>query len=99
MRRLWAKVTGAATLVFWIIPGQALAAGGGGGEAIVFVADSRRYSGWKAWFTNLYNESHLYFMLVTIITIPALALILGSIMSFLIARTGIDLKSRVLAEH
>ena len=98
MHGLWTKLAGLAGLVFLVLPGQAFAAGGGG-EAIVFVADSRRYSGWQAWFTNLYNESHLYFMLVTIITIPALALILGSLMSFLIARTGIDLKTRVAVEH
>ena len=95
---LWTRLLGLATWVFLVLPGQALAAGGGG-EAIVFVADSRRYSGWQAWFTNLYNESHLYFTLVTIITIPVLALILGSITSFIMARTGINLKSRVVAEH
>jgi len=98
VHRLWKRLAGLTTTIFFVLPSHILAAGGGG-EAIIFVADSRRYSGWQAWFTNLYNESHLYFTLVTIITIPALALILGSITSFIMARTGINLKSRVVAEH
>jgi hypothetical protein len=34
-----------------------------------------------------------------VVLIPTLAVILGSITNFLLARTGINLKSRVLAEH
>jgi hypothetical protein len=99
MRNLWVRSLTWVTLLFMLIPAQAFAAGGGGGEAIVFVADSRRYTGLRAWCTNLYNENLLYFTLLTVITIPTLALILGSLMSFVLARTGINLKSRVLAEH
>jgi hypothetical protein len=71
----------------------------GGGDLIVLVADSRRYSGWMAWWTNLYNESHLWVALVTIITIPALGLLMGKLTGFILSRIGINLKSRVLAEH
>ncbi len=87
-------------LWMWLVlmPAAALAAGGGG-EAIVLVADSRRFTGWQAWWTNLYNESHLYFALVTVVTIPVLGLILGMLADFVMARIGINLKSRVLAEH
>jgi len=67
--------------------------------SIVFVADSRGLTGWRAWVTNLYNENLFYFALVTVVLIPTLAVILGSITNFLLARTGINLKSRVLAEH
>ena len=74
-------------------------AAGGGGEPIVFVADSRPFTGWKAWLTNLYNESHFYFALLTIVSIPLLGLTLGKATGFLMARLGINLKSRVLAEH
>lgn len=70
-----------------------------GGEAMVLVADSRRYTGWLAWWSNLYNESHLYFALLTIVIIPALALLLGTLTDLVLARIGINLKSRVLAEH
>ena len=68
-------------------------------ERIVIVADSRRFSGWKAWWTNLYNESHLLFALVTIVTIPAIALVLGKLTGWVLASTGIDLKSRELSER
>jgi len=71
-----------------------LRAGGGGGEALVFVADSRRYTGWQAWFTNLYNESLAQFTLLTIVVVPLLALTLSSLVGFFLSRTGIDLKSR-----
>jgi hypothetical protein len=80
------------------MPAAALAAGGGG-EAIVLVADSRRFTGWKAWWTNLYNESHLYFALVTIVTIPLVGALLGWITASLMGKLGINLKKRVLAEH
>lgn len=88
--------------VLWVwlvlMPAAALAAGGGG-DAIVMVADSRRFTGWKAWWMNVYNESHLLFALMTIVTIPLLGLFLGSVTEFLMARLGINLKKRVLAEH
>lgn len=74
-------------------------AAAGKAEPIVIVADSRRFSGWRAWWTNLYNESHLYFALATIVIIPTVGLILGKITDMLMARLGIDLKTRRLAEH
>jgi hypothetical protein len=74
-------------------------AAGGGGERIVLVADSRRFTGWQAWWTNLYNESHLWFAVTTVVAIPALGLTLGKLTGLVLARTGINLKSRVLAEH
>ncbi len=68
-------------------------------DRIVIVADSRHFTGWRAWWANLYNDSHVLFALVTIITVPALALALGRLTGWILARTGIDLKSRQLAEH
>jgi hypothetical protein len=68
-------------------------------DEVVIVADSRRFSGWEAWWSNIYNESHLAFALLTIIVIPSLAFVLGSITEFFMARIGIDLKNRKLAEH
>lgn len=93
VRRPWAALPFAALL----LPSAALAARGG--AAIVWVADSRRYSGWKAWWTNLYNESHLLFALVTIVVIPLLGLLLGALADFAMARIGINLKSRAQGEH
>jgi hypothetical protein len=82
-----------------LIPAQLLAVGGGGGGRMVIVADSRGLSGWQAWWTNLYNESHLAFALLTIVIIPTLGLVLGKLSGWLLARTGINLKTRELAEH
>jgi len=82
----------------WLLPSTVLAASGGG-EPIVLVADSRRFTGWKAWWTNLYNESHLLFALFTILIIPSVGLLLGKLVDLIMASIGINLKSRVLAEH
>ena len=87
-----------AKIVLALTPLLARAAGGSA-EAIVLVADSRRFTGWRAWWTDLYNESHLYFALLTVVVIPVLGLILGTVTDLMMARLGINLKSRVLAEH
>jgi hypothetical protein len=92
----WIQTVGVTVL---LASANALAADGGGGERMVLVADSRRFTGWRAWWTNLYNESHLYFALLTIVIIPALALLMGTLTELVLARIGINLKSRVLAEH
>ena len=64
--------------------GQPAAAGdgsGGGPKAapLVIVADTRKFTGWEAWWTNLYNESHLYFTLLTVVIIPIVGVIFGTI--------------------
>ena len=82
----------------WLTAQTALAAGGGG-EAIVIVADSRKLSGIMAWWANLYNESHLYFTLLTIVLIPVIGVLFGVLADFIMHFVGIDLKSRDLAEH
>ncbi len=66
---------------------------------IVIVADTRKFSGWEAWWTNLYNESHLYFTLLTIVLIPTIGVLFGLFADFLMSFIGIDLKSRDLADH
>ena len=81
-----------------LLPAAALAAGGKS-EPIVFVADSRRYAGWMAWWINLYNENLLAFTVLTVVTIPAVGALLGALTDFFMARLGINLKFRSLAEH
>jgi hypothetical protein len=81
------------------LPEFALAAGGGKIENIVIVADTRKFTGWEAWWTNLYNESHLYFALLTIVLIPTIGVIFGVFADFLMGFIGIDLKNRDLADH
>ena len=95
MRRISAGLTRLALLAI-LVPAAALA--GEGGEMMVLVADSRRFAGWQAFWTNLYNESHLYFALLTILIIPVLALTMGKLTDLILSRIGINLKSRVLAE-
>lgn len=81
-----------------ILP-QQLVAAGGKAEPIVFVADSRRYQGWQAWFTNLYNDNLLHFAALTVLMIPVVGVMLGLVADYLMARIGINLKSRTVAEH
>jgi len=87
----------------WMRPAAVLLAGlpahAEGGRLIVLVADSRRYSGLKAWWANVYNESHFGFALATIVVIPLLGLLMGKLTGLVLSRMGINLKSRVLAEH
>jgi len=83
--------------LFWLP--AAVWAAGGKSEPIVFVADSRRYSGWIAWWANLCNESLLYFTIATVLMIPVVGALLGVLTDFFMARIGINLRSRTLAEH
>jgi hypothetical protein len=96
--KAWLGRIGVPAAAMTVLAGNVFAAGGGG-EAIVIVADSRRFSGLLAWWANLYNESHLGFSLVTILLIPTLGTALGILTDFLMSRIGINLKSRTLAEH
>ncbi len=82
----------------WLTAGTALAAGGGG-EPIVIVADSRKLTGIMSWWANLYNESHLYFTILTVILIPVIGVVFGMLADVVMHFIGIDLKSRDLAEH
>ena len=84
-------------LAMLLLPVQLLAAESS--DAAVIVADSRKFSGWQAWWANLYNESHFWFALITIIIIPTIALLLGRLTGWLMAHLGINLRSRELAEH
>ena len=99
MRQLWTKLHGLGTLVALLVPGTALAAGGGGAAPVVIVADTRKLSGLMAWWGDLYNESHVYFTIVTIILIPLIGVIFGVLADLIMSHVGIDLKSRDLAEH
>ncbi len=84
--------------VLLLVPAVALAAGGGG-AGIVMVADTRKLTGIMAWWASLYNESHLYFTILTVVLIPTVGVIFGTLADFVMHFVGIDLKSRELAEH
>lgn len=99
MSRFWKRVLGFAGLAGLLLPGIALAAGGGDVAPLVIVADTRQLSGIMLFWGNLYNESHLYFMILTIVLIPAIGLVFGVLADLIMGHIGIDLKSRELAEH
>lgn len=98
MRRLWAKITGLGVMAILLLP-ELAAAAGPKAAPLVIVADTRKFTGWEAWWTNLYNESHFYFTLLTVVIIPVVGLIFGVLADVIMSRIGIDLKSRELAEH
>jgi len=98
MRRLWAKIVGLGVLAILLLP-EIVAAAGPKAAHLVIVADTRKFTGWEAWWTNLYNESHIYFALLTIVIIPLVGLIFGLIADVVMNWIGIDLKHRDLAEH
>mgnify|MGYP003541635178 FL=1 len=83
----------------WLSAPFAFAAGGGDVAPIVIVADSRKLTGLMAWWANLYNESHLYFTVLTVILIPVIGVLFGVMADIVMHFIGIDLKSRELAEH
>ena len=98
MRKWLAKLTGLAVLASLLLPGMALAAGPAAAPLVV-VADTRKFTGWEAWWTNLYNEIHIYFALLTVVLIPIIGLIFGLLADLVMRTIGIDLAHRDLAEH
>lgn len=86
-------------LVLALLAALTAKAAEGGGDYIVLVADSRRFTGARAWWANVYNEGHMNFTILTIVTIPLLGLLMAKITSLILSRMGVNLKSRVLAEH
>ncbi|MGA3078916.1 MAG: DVU0150 family protein [Bryobacteraceae bacterium] len=91
---LMPKLLGLALL---LIPWQLLAEEKA--STMVIVADSRHLTGLTAWWVNVYNESHFYFALLTVVTIPLGGAILGGLADLLMRQIGIDLKSRALREN
>lgn len=97
MRKLW-KTLVALPAALLALCGTALAAGGGA-SLIVIVSDTRDLTGILAWWSNLYNESHAQFTLLTVILIPVMGMILGLLTDLVMKNIGIDLGKRDVAEH
>ena len=98
MRKLWARIMGLGVMAILLLP-EIAAAAGPKAAPLVIVADTRKFSGWEAWWTNLYNESHFYFTLLTVVIIPVVGLIFGVMADVIMGKIGLDLHSRELAEH
>ncbi|MGD9972219.1 MAG: DVU0150 family protein [Desulfatirhabdiaceae bacterium] len=106
MKRLVSLLVNRTSVAFYggmsfllFLPSLLLAAGGGEIAPLVIVADTRHLPAFEGWWANLYNESHFYFAVVTVIIIPIVGVIFGTIADFLMSFIGIDLKSRELSEH
>jgi len=98
MFTLWKKTCTLTTLLLLLLPRLALA-GGEKAALIVIVADTRSLTGLQAWWGNLYNDSLLWFTVLTVLTIPIMGLLFGILADVVMKAIGIDLSSRELAEH
>ncbi len=98
MKGIWMKISSLVIMMCVLLP-QAVLASGPPAALVVIVADTRGLTGvLKAWGT-LYNESHFYFALLTIILIPLIGLLFGTMADVVMKGIGIDLEHRELAEH
>jgi hypothetical protein len=98
MKRIWTKISAMALFLTVMLPELALAAAEKA-SPLVLVADTRKLTGIMKWWADLYNESHLWFTVLTVVLIPVIGLIFGVIADLIMSHIGIDLKSRDLAEH
>ena len=98
MNRIWTKITGMALFLGVMLPELAMAAAEKAAP-LVLVADTRKLTGLMRWWADLYNESHLWFTVLTVVLIPLIGLAFGVIADIVMSHIGIDLKSRDLAEH
>ncbi|WP_449243348.1 DVU0150 family protein [Desulfovibrio sp.] len=97
MRKFWKSLL-AVPAALLALCGTAMAAGGKAAQ-IVIVSDTRDLTGILAWWSNLYNESHLQFTILTVILIPVLGMTLGLLTDLVMNHIGIDLSKRDVAEH
>lgn len=81
-----------------LVPDWAWAAGEKATNLVV-VADTRRLTGIMKYFANLYNTNTLLFAVWAVVLTALWGAVLGFLMDFLMARTGLDLKSRKIVEH
>ncbi|HVN05261.1 MAG TPA: DVU0150 family protein [Bryobacteraceae bacterium] len=93
MRKSWFNGTRTAALLL------AASAVARGSQNMVLVADSRRCSGWEAWWSGLYNDSLFWFAILTIVILPAMGLAMAQATELLMKRIGINLKARTPMEH
>jgi hypothetical protein len=98
MKKILTKITGMALFLGVMLPELALAAAEKAAP-LVLVADTRKLTGIMKWWADLYNESHLWFTVLTVVLIPVIGLAFGVIADIIMSHIGIDLKSRDLAEH
>ncbi len=97
LRKLSAWFVGCMVTMLVLAPSIALAAKKAAAN-VVIVADTRRLDGILLWWAQMYNDSHLYFMLLTIVIIPITGCVFGMLADLVMNHIGIDLKHRKAAE-
>ena len=98
MRKKLSKLFAWIGMAVLLLPALVQAAGPAAAN-IVIVADTRKATGMLRWWADLYNESHIYFAILTVVLIPLIGVIFGTLADLVMSHIGIDLKSRELAEH
>ena len=98
MRKLWTAIAGSFVMLLVMMPSLALAAKKAAAN-VVIVDDTSRLDRIMRWWAQMYNDSHLYFTILTIIIIPTVGCIFGFLADVVMSHIGIDLKHRELAEH
>lgn len=96
LRGLWAWAISLALVLPILMPSIVLAAKKKAN--VVIVADTRKLDGILYWWAEMYNESHFYFAILTMIIIPILGCVLGWLADIVMRHIGIDLVHRDLAE-
>ncbi|MBQ2516067.1 MAG: hypothetical protein II543_02255 [Desulfovibrio sp.] len=96
LRNLWVWLVGCYAMMLCFMPTVAMAKKAL--RNVVIVADTRRLDGLMLWWAQMYNDSHLYFMILTIIIIPITGCIFGVLADVVMNHIGIDLKHRKAAE-
>ncbi len=99
MKRMFKRLAGCVTMLFILGP-QLLWAGGEKAADLVVAADTRVLtSGILKYFADLYNTNIVLFAVWAVVLTAAYGCVLGLLMDLIMARTGLDLKSRKIVEH
>ncbi len=100
MRKLAKKVAVMAAGFLGVVPSLAWAAGGEKLAQLIVVADTRVLNNaFVKYIADLYNTNTLLFAVWAVVLTALYGTFLGFLMDFLMARTGLDLKSRKIVEH
>lgn len=98
MKTIYYKLLALATVPLLLVPTSVWAAGEKAASLVV-VADTRRVTGVMKYFSDLYNTNIWLFAVWAVVLTAAMGATLGFLMDFIMARTGLDLKSRKIIEH
>lgn len=99
LRKRALQALGAWCASLWLLTPDWVWAAGEKATNLVVVADTRRLTGIMKYFANLYNTNTVLFAIWAVVLTALWGAILGFLMDFLMARTGLDLKSRKIVEH